>query len=191
MAFFAVSKQVVWSLRSSVLSILTCPRPARRPPSGAEVDFSKIFVGCLQCCSNRRGAGAVLFCVPWQPRLASSAASVLVGGNLCAGCTGLLASHVACTSGGSFEQERFVLFDPGEQARPWTAIPSCTSFSGLKPANPKCKALANKAGRASPRQSRGTPGTQPLTLRTLAGKELPMEVDPAGHGSLGALRMQC
>ena len=37
---------------------------------------------------------------------------------------------------------------------------------------------------SSPRHRRGEPGARPLTLITLAGEELPLEVDPAGHASL-------
>ena len=44
--------------------------------------------------------------------------------------------------------------------------------------------MAEEVGGASPRQSSGAPGTRSLTLITLAGEELPSEVDPAGHASL-------
>ena len=44
--------------------------------------------------------------------------------------------------------------------------------------------MAEGVGGASPRQSSGAPGARPLTLITLAGEELPLEVDPAGHASL-------
>ena len=38
----------------------------------AEVDFAKVFMGCLQRCSDRRGAGAVLFCVPLASQTATT-----------------------------------------------------------------------------------------------------------------------
>ena len=44
--------------------------------------------------------------------------------------------------------------------------------------------MTEEVGGASPRHSRGEPGAQPLTLITLAGDELPIEVDPVGHASL-------
>ena len=44
--------------------------------------------------------------------------------------------------------------------------------------------MTEEVGGASPRHSRGEPGARPLTLIMLAGEELPLEVDPAGHASL-------
>ena len=44
--------------------------------------------------------------------------------------------------------------------------------------------MAEEVGGACPRQSSGAPGARPLTLIALAGEELPLEVDPAGHASL-------
>ena len=44
--------------------------------------------------------------------------------------------------------------------------------------------MTEEVGGASPRRSRGEPGARPLTLITLAGEELPLEVDPTGHASL-------
>ena len=43
--------------------------------------------------------------------------------------------------------------------------------------------MTEEVGGASPRHSRGEPGARPLTLLTLAGEELPLEVDPTGHAS--------
>ena len=66
----------------------------------AEVDFSEIFVGCLQCCSDRRGAGqcsSVCHWHPRQPRLASSAASV----SLSRGTSVLLCKRLHRTAGKS------------------------------------------------------------------------------------------
>ena len=44
--------------------------------------------------------------------------------------------------------------------------------------------MTEEVGGASPWHSRGKPGARTLTLTTLAGEELPLEVDPGGHASL-------
>ena len=47
--------------------------------------------------------------------------------------------------------------------------------------------MTEEVGEASPWHSRGKPGERTLTLTTLAGEELPVEVDPGGHASLRSL----
>ena len=47
--------------------------------------------------------------------------------------------------------------------------------------------MTEEVGGASLRHSRGEPGARTLTLITLAGEELPLEVDPVGHASLRSL----
>jgi len=47
--------------------------------------------------------------------------------------------------------------------------------------------MTEEVGGASPWHSRGKPGERTLTLTTLAGEELPVEVDPGGHASLRSL----
>ena len=47
--------------------------------------------------------------------------------------------------------------------------------------------MTEEVGGASPWHSRGKPGERTLTLTTLAGEELPVEVDPGGHTSLRSL----
>ena len=47
--------------------------------------------------------------------------------------------------------------------------------------------MTAEAGGANPWHSRGKPVERTLTLITLAGGELPVEVDPSGHASLRSL----
>ena len=49
--------------------------------------------------------------------------------------------------------------------------------------------MTEEVGEASPWHSRESQGAT-LTLTTLAGEELPVEVDPGGHAVFGASRMQ-
>ena len=67
--------------------------------------------------------------------------------------------------------------------------PDCsagTHFRGLKPEY--CgQSMTAEVGGTNPWHSRGKPVERILTLTTLAGGELPVEVDPSGHASMQSL----
>ena len=57
------------------MELVTMPWPRDGIPKASqeafwrtEVDFSEVFVGCLQCSSDRSEAGTVLVCVPLAPK---------------------------------------------------------------------------------------------------------------------------